>query len=97
MMWLDRWRVERALTNLVENVITYTRHARSGGQVGIQMGVDAPWVWVAVTDNGPGINPVRLRRSDCLQEIHRADTPTDGMGLILRAYPNNWYSIGYAY
>ena len=38
--------------NLVSNAIKYTP---GGGTVGIEVGTEDDWIWVRVSDTGPGI------------------------------------------
>jgi signal transduction histidine kinase len=44
--------LEQALANLLANA---TRLAPEGSKVSVSAGRDGPWVWMAVTDEGPGI------------------------------------------
>ena len=48
----DRQALRQALANLVANAL---RYAPDGSEVAVTGGSEAPWVWMAVTDQGPGI------------------------------------------
>ncbi|MGH2735394.1 MAG: sensor histidine kinase [Actinomycetota bacterium] len=50
----DREALKRAIANLVDNAI---RYAPPGTRVGMGCGARDEWVWVSVTDRGPGIAP----------------------------------------
>jgi len=50
----DRHALKRALANLVDNAIQF---GPRGSRVTVAAGSDGPWVWIAVTDQGPGIAP----------------------------------------
>lgn len=53
-LWVigDRLALRQALGNLLANAI---RHAPEGSIVRLRGGLDGPWVWMAVEDQGPGI------------------------------------------
>ncbi len=59
----DRAALRQALVNLVDNAV---RLAPPGSTVSITCGVDGPWAWVAVADEGPGVpaenQPLVFRR-----------------------------------
>lgn len=48
----DRAALRQALANLVDNAV---RLAPEGSVIGASCGVDGPWAWAAVSDEGPGI------------------------------------------
>ncbi len=50
----DRVRLDRVLTNLLDNAIKFTPE---GGTIAIEAHVQAGYVYVSVTDSGPGIPP----------------------------------------
>jgi len=50
----DRDALKRAVANLLENAV---RYARDGGGVGLHSGRERDWAWIAVSDDGPGIDP----------------------------------------
>ena len=53
-LWVsgDRLALRQALGNLLANAI---RHAPASSTVRLRAGLDGPWVWMAVEDQGPGI------------------------------------------
>jgi signal transduction histidine kinase len=55
-LWVvgDRLALRQALGNLLANAI---RYAPEGSTVRLRGGLDGPWVWMAVEDQGPGIDP----------------------------------------
>ena len=59
----DRAALRQALANLLDNAV---RLAPEGSTIEVGAGVDGPWSWVAVTDEGPGIpadeQPLVFRR-----------------------------------
>jgi PAS domain S-box-containing protein len=84
----DRARLTQAVTELVENAITFTP---SGGQVVLEAGTardkDRTWLTLAVRDTGPGISPEeqekvfdRFFRGELAQSGH---TPGTGLGLSI--------------
>lgn len=50
----DRLALRQALGNLLANGI---RYSPEGSTVRLRGGLDGPWVWMAVEDQGPGIDP----------------------------------------
>ena len=50
----DRLALRQALGNLLANAI---RYSPEGSTVRLRGGLDGPWVWMAVEDQGPGIDP----------------------------------------
>jgi signal transduction histidine kinase len=55
-LWVDadRGALRQALANLLANAV---RLAPSGSEVRLRGGTHAPWVWLSVEDQGPGIAP----------------------------------------
>jgi len=55
-LWVigDRLALRQALGNLLANAI---RYSPDGSTVRLRGGLDGPWVWLAVEDQGPGIDP----------------------------------------
>ena len=55
-LWVigDRLALRQALGNLLANAI---RYSPEGSTVRLRGGLDGPWVWMAVEDQGPGIDP----------------------------------------
>lgn len=55
-LWVigDRLALRQALGNLLANAI---RYSPEGTTVRLRGGLDGPWVWMAVEDQGPGIDP----------------------------------------
>ena len=50
----DRSALRQALANLLDNAV---RLAPEGSTISVGAGIDGPWAWAAVTDEGPGIAP----------------------------------------
>jgi signal transduction histidine kinase len=59
----DRASLRQALANLLDNAV---RLAPEGSTLSVGAGVDGPWAWAAVRDEGPGIaeadQPLVFRR-----------------------------------
>ena len=73
---VDRIAVRRAVANLVENAL---RHAPAGSAVRLTSGEQGRWSWIAVEDDGPGIDPAhRARVFDRFYRIDRARSRADG-------------------
>ncbi len=55
-LWVigDRLALRQALGNLLANAI---RYSPEGTTVRLRGGLDGPWIWMAVEDQGPGIDP----------------------------------------
>jgi signal transduction histidine kinase len=51
----DRDALRQALANLLANA---TRLAPEGSTITVRAGREGPWIWLAVDDQGPGIDPV---------------------------------------
>ncbi|RIJ15786.1 sensor histidine kinase [Henriciella mobilis] len=68
--------------NLIENAI---RHAGAGAEIWIETGASPGTVWLAVSDNGPGIPPAEY--DNVLGRFYRLDksrqSPGSGLGLAL--------------
>jgi signal transduction histidine kinase len=80
----DRHAIRRALANLLANAV---RLAPTGSRITIATGVEGPWAWLAVTDEGPGIAPEdqdrvfqRFFRGD---EKDAASSGRSGLGLTI--------------
>ena len=54
----DRTRLLQVFSNLLNNAVKFTPE---GGAIDLRLRVSEPWVEVSVRDNGPGIEPARLR------------------------------------
>jgi heavy metal sensor kinase len=78
----DRSCLQRALANLLDNAIKFTRQ---GGQVNVSAQIEKQHLVVTVTDNGPGIPAEDLPR--IYERFFRGDqsrsTPGSGLGLSL--------------
>jgi heavy metal sensor kinase len=73
---VDRLAVRRAVANLVENAL---RHAPAGSTVRLASGEQGRWAWIAVEDDGPGIDPAhRARVFDRFYRVDRARSRADG-------------------
>ena len=73
---VDRIAVRRAVANLVENAL---RHAPAGSAVRLASGEQGRWAWIAVEDDGPGIDAAhRARVFDRFYRIDRARSRADG-------------------
>jgi len=68
----DRLALRQALGNLLANAI---RYAPEGTTVRLRGGLDRQWVWLAVEDQGPGIDPTDQER--VFQRFWRGD-PREG-------------------
>lgn len=79
VVYADQAALERALANLVSNAV---RLAPEHSTITVSMGSRQGWVWVAVTDQGPGISAdQRLRVFD---RFHRgANSTGTGLGLAI--------------
>jgi two-component system, OmpR family, sensor histidine kinase MtrB len=81
---LDRRRIERALTNLVDNANHY-----AGGATQIRVAGTCDALEIAVDDAGPGVAPAE--RELVFERFHRGDTsrassaPGTGLGLAIAA------------
>ena len=87
MVWCDRERIARVLTNVLGNALKYTSEryrGRPGGQVSITLVRVAGRVCCRIQDNGIGIDPERLPElgQPFRRLIDGPDAP-DGMGLGL--------------
>ena len=73
---VDRMAVRRAVANLVENAL---RHAPAGSSVRLASGEQGRWAWIAVEDDGPGIDAAhRARVFDRFYRVDRARARADG-------------------
>jgi signal transduction histidine kinase len=87
LVWCDRERIGRVLTNVLGNALKYTSEryrGRPGGQVSITLVCVAGQVCCRIQDNGIGIDPARLPEvgKPFRRLIDGPDAP-DGMGLGL--------------
>jgi signal transduction histidine kinase len=69
-LWVegDRLALRQALANLLANAVRLTP---PGGGVRVRAGRQGPWVWMAVEDDGPGIEPADYER--VFQRFWRGD------------------------
>ncbi|MBN2451402.1 MAG: HAMP domain-containing protein [Lentisphaeria bacterium] len=78
----DRARLQRAVSNLIDNALKYTP---AGGRVALEAGVQGNQACVCVADTGVGMAPEELGRA--FERFYRADssrsTPGNGLGLSL--------------
>jgi signal transduction histidine kinase len=77
----DPVRLAQIVGNLASNAVKYTPPGKS---VSVTAGADADWVWVRVSDTGPGIPPAELQR--VFEPFYRGDQGKrikQGMGLGL--------------
>ncbi len=73
--------IEQALVNVIENA---ARFSPQGGVLGLEAGVEADKLWLAVTDQGPGIEPhLRERVFDMFHTGGEGDRGRHGSGLGL--------------
>jgi len=85
-LWVvgDRLALRQALGNLLANAI---RYSPEGTTVRLRCGLEGPWVWLAVEDQGPGIDLVDQDR--VFQRFWRGDSPEgrqqgrSGLGLTI--------------
>jgi signal transduction histidine kinase len=64
----DKEALKRALVNLVDNALGF---GPEGSHVVVASGRSDPWAWIAVADEGPGINPEHHER--VFERFWRAD------------------------
>ncbi|ALJ13368.1 hypothetical protein LH19_10865 [Sphingopyxis macrogoltabida] len=77
----DRLAVEQILSNLIENALKYLQPGRAG-VIGMSGGADLGRAWIAVTDNGRGIEPRDHERVfDLFRRSGQQDQPGEGIGL----------------
>ncbi|MBL9116588.1 MAG: hypothetical protein JNJ83_16395 [Verrucomicrobiaceae bacterium] len=84
-MLFDRQRIQQAVCNLLDNALAYTP---SGGQIEVELEVDADSVTIHVRDSGPGLSdtdPQRIWRRFMRGSAASASTPGIGLGLSLVA------------
>jgi two-component system sensor histidine kinase BaeS len=77
----DPVRMAQIIGNLASNAVKYTP---SGKSVSVTAGAEAAWVWIRVSDTGPGIPPEEQRR--IFEPFYRGDQGRrikQGMGLGL--------------
>jgi len=73
--------IEQALVNVIENA---ARFSPAGGELHLQAGVESDQLWLAVTDQGPGIEPhLRERVFDMFYTGGEGDRGRHGSGLGL--------------
>lgn len=80
MVRADERRLQQALINLLSNAIKFTPR---GGEVGLEFGMDAGWVWIEVWDAGCGIEQDDLDRLFKPFEQLQAAEQQEGTGLGL--------------
>lgn len=68
----DRHALRRALANLLANAV---RLAPAGSTIRVRAGTEAPWIWMSVEDEGPGIE--REDQERVFQRFWRGD-PREG-------------------
>ena len=73
-LWVegDRLALRQAIGNLLANAL---RMSPAGSAVRVRAGIDGPWAWLAVEDQGPGIDPADQDR--VFQRFWRGD-PSEG-------------------
>ena len=76
----DRTRLLQVFSNLLNNAVKFTPE---GGAIDLRLRVSEPWVEVSVRDNGPGIEPARLRDGFNLFVQGEGHTAHLGQGLGL--------------
>lgn len=76
--WIDPERVRRAIAALIENAM---RHCQPAVKVEIEVGMVDGHPVIAVTDDGPGIDPSLA--SELFERFRRGDTRGEGSGLGL--------------
>jgi signal transduction histidine kinase len=77
----DRVAVEQILSNLIENAVKY-RHPDRAVEVQVSGGTIGDRVWIAVADNGRGIDPRDHERVfDLFRRSGTQDQPGEGIGL----------------
>jgi signal transduction histidine kinase len=64
----DKEALKRALANLVDNALGF---GRGGSHIVVASGRSDPWVWLAVADEGPGVDPEHHER--VFERFWRAD------------------------
>lgn len=75
---VDPDRVRQALAALIDNAL---RHGRPGVNVGVGAQGDGEWITIAVTDDGPGIDPAAA--AQLFGRFRRGRSRSDGSGLGL--------------
>jgi len=77
----DRVAIEQILSNLIENAVKY-RHPDRPVEVQVSGGTAGDRVWIAVSDNGRGIDPRDHERVfDLFRRSGTQDQPGEGIGL----------------
>jgi two-component system OmpR family sensor kinase len=74
----DRDRIRQSLAALIDNAL---RHTKPGVEIVLEARVEASWVVVTVTDDGPGIDPNTA--ADLFLRFRRGQTRGEGSGLGL--------------
>ena len=77
----DRLAIEQILSNLIENAVKY-RHPDRPVRVTVTGGREGARAWIAVSDNGRGIDPRDHERVfDLFRRSGQQDQPGEGIGL----------------
>jgi hypothetical protein len=74
----DRDALKRAVSNLVDNAV---RLAPAGSEVRLSAGEEGGWRWLAVVDQGPGIDADGQRH--VFERAWSADGASSGLGLAI--------------
>jgi signal transduction histidine kinase len=77
-VWADPARLKQILWILVDNAL---HHARPGGRIQLEAKLQHDHVRLAISDNGPGIDPRHLPH--IFERFYKADPDTPGSGLGL--------------
>ena len=78
--WIDRLKVRQILTNLLSNAAKFSP---ADAPIAVDVGGDARWLEIAVTDEGPGIPPDRIEEAFDKFERLGSDVKGTGLGLYI--------------